>query len=147
MYTRITFVDDELAHYGVKGMRWGVRRRDRRAGRKAAENHIKMVNPYSIRSVHKRLEYGEVGNRLVEAHKGNADFLEGYRDSAAKRFIIYHGGVKLHKKDPLARKEAQDALERAVQYYGKDFKQRVRDIEQIRAGTYVPKSGDYGYKN
>lgn len=25
MDTRIRFVDDELAHYGVKGMRWGVR--------------------------------------------------------------------------------------------------------------------------
>ncbi len=24
MSTRITFVDDKLAHYGVKGMRWGV---------------------------------------------------------------------------------------------------------------------------
>lgn len=70
-------IELELAHYGVKGMKWGTRRRDRRAGRK----------------------------------------------------------------------EAQDALERAVQYYGKDFKQRVRDIEQIRAGTYVPKPGDYGYKN
>lgn len=129
-------IELELSHHGVKGMKWGTRRRDRRAGRKAAKNHIKMVNPYSIRSVYKRLEYGEVGNKLVEAHKGNADFLEGYR-----------GGVKLPKKDPLARKESQDALEKAVQYYTKDFKQRVQDIEEIRAGTYKPRPGDYGYKN
>lgn len=45
MSTRITFVDDELAHYGVKGMRWGVRRmRANMAGKKAARSHIKGTN-------------------------------------------------------------------------------------------------------
>ncbi len=152
MSKKIAFVDNTLTHHGVKGMKWGVRKRlddwrDRRAGRKAGKLHIKMVNPYSIRGVYKRLEYGEAANKIVDAHKGNDAFLEGYRDSAAKRFIIYHRGVKLPKKDPLARKESQDALEKAVQYYTKDFKQRVQDIEEIRAGTYKPKPGDYGYKN
>ena len=43
MSTRITFVDDELAHYGVKGMKWGTRkdRKDRKAGRKAGKLHYK----------------------------------------------------------------------------------------------------------
>lgn len=145
-------IELELYHHGVKGMKWGVRkrlndRRDRKAGRKAGKLHIKMVNPYGIHTVYKRLEYGEAANKIVNAHKGNDAFLEGYRDSAAKRFIIYHGGVKLPKKDPLARKESQDALEKAVRYYTKDFKQRVLDIEQINAGTYKPRPGDYGYKN
>lgn len=45
MSTRITFVDDKLAHYGVKGMRWGVRRvRANMAGKKAAQQHIRGTN-------------------------------------------------------------------------------------------------------
>lgn len=84
-------IELELAHYGVKGMKWGTRRRDRRAGRKAAKNHIKMVNPYSIRSVYKRLEYGEVGNKLVEAHKAfdhhvaNTDWEKRGKEARSKR--------------------------------------------------------------
>ena len=51
MPTRITFVDDELAHYGVKGMRWGVRRvRANMAGKKAAQQHIRGTNAFFTRT-------------------------------------------------------------------------------------------------
>ena len=55
-------IELEFAHYGVKGMKWGVRkkladRRDRKAGRKAGKLHYKMISPYSIRSVYKRMDY------------------------------------------------------------------------------------------
>jgi len=139
-------IELELAHYGVKGMKWGTRK-DRKAGRKAAKNHIKMVNPYRFTSVYKRLEYGEAAKKAIDAHKGNDAFTEGYRDAAAKRILIYHNGVRLPKRDPAVRKQAQEGLEKIVRYYSKDFKQRVRDIEQINAGTYKPRPGDYGYKN
>lgn len=42
MSTRITFVDDELAHYGVKGMKWGVHRMQAKmAGRATARSQIR----------------------------------------------------------------------------------------------------------
>lgn len=49
MSTRITFVDDELAHYGVKGMKWGTRKVHARiAGKMAAKSQILGYNtPYT----------------------------------------------------------------------------------------------------
>lgn len=154
MSTRITFVDDKLVHYGVKGMRWGVRkqladRRDRKAGRKAGKLHYKMINPYSIRSIYKRMEYHDSAKSLINSHKGNTAFTEGYRDYAAKVIRPYSKtkASYVRAKTPAERKRAQELLNRSVRYYEKDFKQRIRDIDQINAGTYKPKPGDYGYKN
>lgn len=42
MPTRISFGDDELAHFGVKGMKWGVHRMQAKiAGGRAARSQIK----------------------------------------------------------------------------------------------------------
>ena len=124
----------ELTHYGVKGMKWGIVRKDRKAGRKAAKNHIKMVNPYSFATVHKRMEYGEKAKKAIDAHKGNDAFMEGYRDIAAKRILVYHNGVKLPKQDPAVRKQAQEELEKIVRYYEKDFQERKRELDRINSG-------------
>ena len=141
-------IELELAHYGVKGMKWGTRK-GRKAGRKAARLQFKSVNPYSIRNVYSRLDIMAKGQSVYDHHKNDPGFLEGYRDVAAKRFRMYDPVKRklISKKDPVARAGAQEALEKAIRYYEKDFKQRVRDIEQINAGTYKPKPGDYGYKN
>lgn len=61
MSTRITFVDDELAHYGVKGMRWGVikARHDGKvdARRKiSASNSPRMANIQRARGTDKALD-------------------------------------------------------------------------------------------
>lgn len=49
MSTRITFVDDELAHYGVKGMKWGVHRMQAKmAGRATARSQIRGTNSMFI---------------------------------------------------------------------------------------------------
>ncbi len=141
-------IELELAHYGVKGMKWGTRK-SRKAGRKAAKLHFQAVNPYAIRNVHKRLDKMAQGQKVYDKYKNDPEFIEGYRDTAVKRFRIYDPvkGKIVPVKDPVARAGAQEALEKAVRYYEKDFKQRVQALEQINAGTYIPKPGDYGYKN
>lgn len=47
--------DGELYHYGVKGMKWGIRRAEKKAARKAAIERKRAIKSEGIKSVKERM--------------------------------------------------------------------------------------------
>ena len=68
----------ELTHYGVKGMKWGIVRKDRKAGRKAAKNHIKMVSNFLNKILQFEKQAQEELEKIVRYYE--KDFQERKRE-------------------------------------------------------------------
>lgn len=91
MSTRITFVDDELAHYGVKGMRWGVRRvRANMAGKKAAQQHIRGTNAFLTRTQNSATKKVKKLNSKWRGTEHEAAF-EKAKQKEFRRQMRWHG--------------------------------------------------------
>ena len=73
---RVSSPDEELMHYGVKGMKWGVRRSqrqlDRAAGRKPSKSTTKRVNKIS-QKLEKKKAALEKKERKKNPTKGMSD--------------------------------------------------------------------------
>lgn len=108
MSTRITFVDDELAHYGVKGMRWGVRRmRANMAGKKAARSHIKGTNA----------------------------LLSVTRDSATKKTKKLNAKWRGTEHEAAFEKAKQKELRKQIKWHGKGY-EAARGAKNVALGNY-----------
>lgn len=102
MDTRIRFVDDELAHYGVKGMRWGVRnsrpegvsRSTNRAAKKDAKEFTRAKMYYGEGAGNRRkLIKAKVNQRskdpsykkAFDHHVANTDWEKRGKEARSKR--------------------------------------------------------------
>lgn len=77
---------DELSHYGVKGMKWGVRKDNRTGsggGRNALKTYLKITNPWLYAS----------SKRMFNNYKRGAEFIK----------------AKTEKTKPLISKKARNA--------------------------------------
>lgn len=128
MSTRITFVDDELAHYGVKGMRWGVRRvRANMAGRKAAQQHIRGTNASLTRTRNSATKKTKKLNAKWRGTEHEAAFEKAKQKELRKQ-------MKWHGKGYEASKRYGDAKTREIA--SKEEKHKGRWIgRQLAAGT------------
>ena len=121
MSTRITFVDDELAHYGVKGMKWGVRknatqtkrtRKEKRIARDggwlAAKTDIGSTSPYPKTAEAMAITSRNI-NRNWKNHK-NVDLFEKSKQKTYRRSMFwsgnYHGAVDASKRSGDAKTRA-----------------------------------------
>lgn len=108
MSTRITFVDDELAHYGVKGMRWGVRRvQANMAGKKAAQQHIRGTNAFLTRSRNSATKKVKKLNSKWQGTEHEAAFEKAKQKE-------FRNQVKWHGKGHEAAKRHGDAKTREI---------------------------------
>lgn len=126
MDTRIRFVDDELAHYGVKGMRWGVRnsrpegvsRSTNRAAKKDAKEFTRA-----------KMYYGEgAGNRrkLIKAKVNQRS-----KDPSYKKAFDHHvANTDWEKRGKEARSKRGRAD--AVKGAGK----AARGVKNVALGNY-----------
>ena len=85
-------MEDELYHFGVKGMKWGVRRAERKA-RRAELNKPNVHYDKSQRRAD-RASYGKLGDRRINRrmNKGQSHFKAQVNESAqrvAKTAIAY----------------------------------------------------------
>lgn len=128
MSTRITFVNDELAHYGVKGMRWGVRRvRANMAGRKAAQQHIRGTNAFLTRTRNSATKKTKKLNAKWRGTEHEAAFEKAKQKELRKQ-------MKWHGKGYDASKRSGDAKTRAMAR--REEKHKGRWIgRQLAAGT------------
>ena len=128
MSTRITFVDDELAHYGVKGMRWGVRRvQANMAGKKAAQQHIRGTNAFFTRTQNSATKKVKKLNKKWRGTEHEAAFEKAKQKELRKQ-------MKWHGKGYEASKRYGDAKTREIA--SKEEKHKGRWIgRQLAAGT------------
>lgn len=68
MTTRIALGDvpvTEIAHHGVKGMKWGVRRTPEQLGRKQKRKSLRRANTESFNARQSNLKWGVLGASVV----------------------------------------------------------------------------------
>ena len=70
-----------LAHYGVKGMRWGVRRAEKKAAREAANKRLKEMSDEELKTRLNRLN-------MEKQYRAYVAELNPERQSRVKKFVL-----------------------------------------------------------
>jgi hypothetical protein len=111
-------VDDFLAHYGIKGMRWGIRRSDRaldkNAGRKPGTDNN--GNDRSAKKAMDKMKTGSVvpmqqadGSTKIMIKKKDGSWKETYLSADSEKFLQTRG----KEGHELSTREMKEALDRA----------------------------------
>lgn len=124
-------MENELTHYGVKGMKWGVRRNPSKAYRKASQkaNRLKEADDKA---------YSASRKADVKADKAKSKLTKGkYRRDADT--LLAPSDKKLTKLEDIAAKTAYDAAVKRYEAYNtsKRFKSWRSSMAEAFSGVKV----------
>lgn len=154
--------DYELYHYGVKGMKWGVRRyqnadgtltalgkrrassKDIRAYRKQAWDDVEAESKARYGKELKDLEKQAKSDydAFVKKHKLLEDFSEGFEEDYEDRHMLYDQRDRAYDKLNKRRREidaieSKEVTKRLVDRYGQERIDKFNKSEQVKAGMQV----------
>lgn len=133
-YDEMTETPEELYHYGVKGMRWGVRRASKQLGRAtdsaSRDKAVAILNKHRAKSVAK-----------VQKLENRKDALERKLDKSSERDRAR--AIKLEKKASALDAKAAKYSKKSINYKLKAGKKYFTDSAEkamIRSDSYSTKA-------
>ena len=118
-------VDDILAHYGVKGMRWGIRKSRRSSGktRKTPSPSAPAKKPGKVRSAVTKLRTPKRDFKMEAKNMSDEDLRKILnRMDMEKKYATMMNELTNPKKEKLAvHKMAEDAIKEVLKDQGKKF--------------------------
>lgn len=109
--------EDELMHYGVIGMKWGIRKGD-------------------IRSAHQK-KLDTTGPRIKSAHQKNIDSGKTFRSAHQKKLDARNAVRSVQKNYKLINNKAQPEIQKAIDKKNKEWpKERFKKATKIELDQY-----------
>lgn len=133
-----TLTDDELEHYGVKGMKWGVIRDRAAAGDKRAQKKLAKADIAWEKSSHGTSAYVEVHNKMARAMNG--EVMDKFNANPKYKKIKDFGNFD----DPKVKEYHSDFDKLSSKYFAEAIKDTYGESPSGRYSAEVKKSSD-GY--
>ncbi len=99
--TTTTEVDNYLAHYGIKGMQWGVRKADDSSGGGSSkkEKPPKKINEAKAKRFDTRAQVAQTQINLIQAHPSKIRYVQNQRNARVRELEFYRDQQKKNAKD------------------------------------------------
>lgn len=142
LYHADDFTDEELAHYGVKGMKWGRRKlkqKNNEAFNRYSESANQTTRAYSnqVNDLRAKYKSGQIDRATFDA--GKAEAFRSFKDARVKQHAAYASEVSRNKKQrrEAIRNNARNALDEIEDYSstpGKAYRRFLsNDVNLARA--------------
>lgn len=109
---------DTLAHHGIKGQKWGVRRFQNEDGSLTPEGELRYERMYGDYNAESKA-------RLIKAESDRENMTKSERREAAKR------GKKLRERAAEIERQSNDVYRKAYDEYWKQNRAKAKDLEDL----------------